>query len=821
MTEINTMKEKLKEQLKHPYLFLLFVASILLSLGSFYTTFDGMLDFMPIIPIAAFVTFAVQSLLFVTAWKIGFDKAQQVPRSSLVISVFAVSFFFSVLFSFSSLFNHIFDPEMQKRTRDTRVQNAVETTVTDIDNMMIEQHKTLVGEVVDSDHYVTWRSNVRKVVETAHQSHQVLSHLLEQSEEASTSKLQKLQNDLSRRKHSSEFIAVKLAEIDNAIREVEAKGQAVFKRLQELERIQISQKSAVRDKAAQAEAEERGGDPGKGRKAGKGPVYRGLVKELAILKSKLNGTRAKIKDESALKQRLSQELSKLRKQKITIKAERDESKTLIPKLQEKLQSIRSEKGEEYNQTRINLNTIIPEFDKYLDSFVSSFDMSAFKQASRLCSTVLAHMKQVQELQPKLSGLSCDYGALAVNLGKLNKAAGQKKQFQQECVEKKQGSVNVATLPFMEAVEFGKECINISGLPSDSVGYLRDELHRLIREESPNASPFVKTANALLAGDKLALFALGIALIIDLLVLFCGLIGAGTQISKLQMQRAPDTDIKRERNLMKALDVDLEPREEDSGLTVAFKFILSHAKPYRCMVENQECDEVLDLQAIDNDLPLEIYNAINILYKSKLIVPDPESPDSLYYLSTSARPFITDILEEAVAKEYTAGKTGVNVSKPESPSQPPSPPSSPSPSSSPHVRGGGKVPTTQARRPRTRRPVAPSRETLKGRDSWNFNPEPIPSSASMKEEPAIDSRATSSVPLHAGTRQNHPFHPVDTEKMEEGAPHSTPAPHKSGHPHRSPSSGMTAPSTRRAAEYSSDESYEASLSEKKYSIDEDI
>jgi hypothetical protein len=90
------------------------------------------------------------------------------------------------------------------------------------------------------------------------------------------------------------------------------------------------------------------------------------------------------------------------------------------------------------------------------------------------------------------------------------------------------------------------------------------MDRLEREESPLASPFTKTTNALLAGEKLAVFALFIAVSIDLLVLFSGLIGAKSIEGAVEAPVAPiaPTDTPRERT---------------------YKYVLSYARPQQAKI----------------------------------------------------------------------------------------------------------------------------------------------------------------------------------------------------------------------------------------------
>lgn len=89
-----------------PYTFLLLVASILLSITSVFTIYQGLSSYLPSI-ICIFLAFAIQSLYLVSSWVLG-SKLTNLK----VWPIWGGTFIISVFFSYSSLYQSVsFDEE--------------------------------------------------------------------------------------------------------------------------------------------------------------------------------------------------------------------------------------------------------------------------------------------------------------------------------------------------------------------------------------------------------------------------------------------------------------------------------------------------------------------------------------------------------------------------------------------------------------------------------------------------------------------------------------------------------------------------------------
>lgn len=119
---------------------LLFVASAILTLASGYTTYNGLTEYVPNL-IAIFITLGIQSLLFVSSWKIGSDRLIG-EYSSVTWVIFVITLATSVFFSYSSLLDLIFTTEDRIENELRYAQKESILIVDDLRQLVINEANT-------------------------------------------------------------------------------------------------------------------------------------------------------------------------------------------------------------------------------------------------------------------------------------------------------------------------------------------------------------------------------------------------------------------------------------------------------------------------------------------------------------------------------------------------------------------------------------------------------------------------------------------------------------------------------------------------------
>src|ERR1700685_1968140 len=120
------------ESVSRPMVQALFVASCLLSIVSWYTTFEGMRLYLSVW-FSLLASIGLQTALVLVAWLIGFSSAatRHLTRRALLIGVYIVTAVVSIAFSYTSLYTWFSARErpatIERRLYDALNESAGET----------------------------------------------------------------------------------------------------------------------------------------------------------------------------------------------------------------------------------------------------------------------------------------------------------------------------------------------------------------------------------------------------------------------------------------------------------------------------------------------------------------------------------------------------------------------------------------------------------------------------------------------------------------------------------------------------------------------
>lgn len=556
--------------LRSPYLLLLFVASVLLSVASFYTTYVGITPFVALPVFAFFITLAIQSLLFVVSWRLGFMYAGKEGVAGVDLLVFAVCFTLSVFFSFNSLFNVIFAADRQLETSLTRVRDGAVAAVNQVEEKLKAQASAEAAAVRGSADYGRWRTQVLAVAELAQGAGPAVQGLLDAQRQAQRETYERLAREARELAARKGTIEEELAGMAARLAQLRERRPPEAAELAALEAQARTLETTVAERLAARDAEEGGvGDTGR---AGRGPVwlqrdqdYRRAQAEQLALTQQLDIRRNRLATLDRDIANLAEQLRRDERLFTDIDTEIAASAQRAEEARSRMLALGEQGGMEVSVTQLR---------EYPARFEETGDPAHLAQAETLCNQLYDNMRGVGELAGSLAQLSCDRGALTPLVTALSDSRASLAALARDCTGP--AAPSFYELDFAATLAAARACIDLSGLAFKQVRAQREELDRLQREEGPNASEFTKTTNALFAGEKLAWFALIIALAMDLLVLFTGLIGARSATSTFATRV-------------------LEPTRGDEPAVIAIKTLLRHLAPF-----SEKRDGVLYQGQIDLD-----------------------------------------------------------------------------------------------------------------------------------------------------------------------------------------------------------------------------
>ncbi|MCI4664032.1 MAG: hypothetical protein MRY74_04855 [Neomegalonema sp.] len=522
-----------KQLASQPYLTIVLIGSLLLSVASFYTTFTGMLSFRNEILIVLCIVLAVQGLLFVTSWRIGFSVAERERPPIFTSLVFLICLATSALFSWEALYNHINDDASKERTQTVRLHRALESNADDLAARVAAKRDQELTALAASPAFADWVSALEKVASSALAAREDVAKARKAEAEEIAGHIAVLE---------AERVALLRGKASGAERAASQKRE--LKTLED-RRVELSARAAklkgeydvLREKViikeAELKAEESGGRAG--RAGGRGKVWRTI-----------NAAKVELELQRDAKKRLYDEIQ------LELKGDgrkRIGVNTRIEQLRAALAAPGGAKSpklvlleRQIADLRKRLATsggdaFLAEVEKMraaLTGFKGRFDLAQLSAASASCRRLLDGLKASPAHAARAAALSCDEGALAAPRKAIESIDADASALALECAPGGAKAPVVAELKFKAAATHAAKCFSLSGLSASATQDLRDKIDRLIQEANPKASGHLYAINGLLYGDKLAYLTAGMAVFIDLLVLFSGLIGAASASSKLQL-----------------------------------------------------------------------------------------------------------------------------------------------------------------------------------------------------------------------------------------------------------------------------------------------
>jgi hypothetical protein len=589
-----------------PYVALLLVSSILLSVASFYTTFAGMSHFVAYSIIAAFITLGIQTLLFVTSWRIGFMLADKEPMAWDELLVFLVCFLLSVYFSFVSLFDVVFAEPQQELARITRVHNGVAEAISSVGDETRERHRQLVKEMIASPEYAAWNRRVAAVADLATASKDMLHRGFTESAMRRQEHANRLAAEVQEAISSAKALERQLQEDTATLLGIDERRQARMDEIVGLKTKLDKTRDTIIELRHQMQAEERGmGSSGRPKR---GVAWTRLAREqqrlivdrdttanlIAFKKDQLKALDA---ERQTLQSRLDSTGNK--------KAEIDSRFTMMERAAAEARQGRESPG---GEASLNPEQAVQALRNALPVFARTQDMADFERSANLCNYVLDLMEAEPTLGPRFARLSCDRGPVINLQSAIDQATATLTVLERDCLVGGKNAKTIDELSVAEALTYARDCLDTSQLSNETIRPQRREIDRLEREESPEASPFTKTTNALLGGEKLAVVALFIAIAIDLLVFFTGLVGA----------KSIDTRV----------EAPLDPvLSSDSYRVKLYKYILScaHAAPVK--IARVRYDHSIYLRDFRDEGMREAVRQFLVTNTTRgLVLPHPQGDD---------------------------------------------------------------------------------------------------------------------------------------------------------------------------------------------------
>ncbi len=536
----NNSRNVLNRMLAQPYTSLVLLGSLLLSAASFFTTYSGMIDFTEHWMVNFCVVFAIQGLLFVTSWRIGFAVAERERLPLFTVFVFLICLATSVFFSFAALNHYVNDEETRERKRVARMHAAVDSVNAAIAQRLVETRIVAIDAMLAAPAFDDWERALDAVGESALGARAAITQARDAAAEEITAEIARLEEDRRAIRAEQAASSARLGTLQERLSTLEGERPALVELIGTLraEIQDLSEQIALQEGLMRAEEE--GSVSGTG--AGRGPAWRDLRDRRNILVAQREAKDRALLDAQARLDQLDRDIAAVSADIAVADGRSGDDRVAV--VDGRIAELRARaSGGAGGAGGGSLAGDVDAMRAALAAFKSrrEADLTDFDRTIALCGEIVGELRANPALRDGAVGLACEPEVeLAALVSRSRTALREEAAFAAQCAR---GGAEppLSQRGFDDAANFGLECIERfagGAAPALGVSNRQDELRSIIertaQDEDPNTTRYERAVSEFMIGDKLAYSAAAIALFIDILVLFSGLIGALSASGKLQL-----------------------------------------------------------------------------------------------------------------------------------------------------------------------------------------------------------------------------------------------------------------------------------------------
>jgi len=447
-------------------------------------------------------------------------------RNSMLWLMFLACMTTSVFFSFDSFFTAIFPPSERVRAAELRAQNQVSGIVSDIEQALAARSANLADAIFTTEAWKDYEHQLGALTQAATQSQGAIERYVNAQIEERSRAIKEQQERIASAEAGQAGLAGRKTSLTDEKSRLAAQRPELAADYAAKKSDYDAKMKDIDAKRVEALAEDKGVEGTL--KAGRGPIYRQRMSELALLQGAAQIASERMKDAqkrlSGVETRLTaidRELATLDGDLAKYKGEAETAKQRI--------ALTDGAAQEDNAAKIDPSRIMPAFERAKSDFRADPNAARLASIQRMCNDLHGALAATPETKAQSSGIDCDPKAVADAASGLFALQSGTKVFQDTCVG---GDKLVENKSTDDLFAFARRCLSDSALPSNDTAALRSKINHIELSRDDKAHRFVVTLNAFQDGNRLAYLALAIAIGLDGLIFMSGLFGANAVRSPL-------------------------------------------------------------------------------------------------------------------------------------------------------------------------------------------------------------------------------------------------------------------------------------------------
>ncbi len=545
----------------------------------------------------------------------------------------------SVFFSFDSLFTAIFPQSERVRAAELRAQNQVAGIIADIGTTIQTKQAQESEELFRSDGWKVYDRNLGDLARSSQGAERDIEAYFVQQMEARRSGIAQQQERIVSAQSSQAGLNSKKTTLTEEASRLKGERPSIAADLTEKKTELDNRSKSIDEKRVEAMAEDKGVE-GTG-KAGRGPVYRQRMDELAKMQDYVKIQDDRVRDAqkrlSTVDSRIAQIERELAQTDGDIAKLTGEAQTAEQRIKVAQDSRTGEDLPKVDPARVRLG-----FETSRTDFRQEPTGERLTRLQQLCTQLHGALSSAPATKDRVRGIDCDPKTAVEAAARLFALHDGQEAFAKQCA----GGDKLNQLATADSLfGFARKCLADSGLPSKETDQLRTRINFIELNRDDKAHRFVVTWNAFQDGNRLAYLALAIAIAIDSLVFMSGLFGANAVRSPLS--DVPSLKARSAQQLEAFIRSALGDEHERYDNA---KLLLQNLRP-SADPEYSLTIRLSDLNAIDAERIIPILNAGREI--GAVAVQD--QADELYLVRGELAQFLATFTEKEVARDADGPK----------------------------------------------------------------------------------------------------------------------------------------------------------------------
>jgi len=449
-----------------------------------------------------------------------------IVRNSMLWVMFFACMATSVFFSFDSFFTAIFPQSERVRAAELRAQNQVSGIISDIEQAIASRLSSQAEELFTTEAWKEYEHQLDSITKAAGQSEGAIERYVNGQIEDRRRAVKEQQERMSSAQAGQAGLAGRKTSLTEEKSRLAGQRPELAAEFATKKADFDAKSKDVDAKRVEALAEDKGVEGTL--KAGRGPIYRQRMDELALVQGAAQIAQERMKDAQKRLTAVESRLAAIDTELATLDGDLAKYKGEAETAEQRIK-LTEDSAKDVGGPKVDPTRILPAFERAKSEFRANPNVERLAGVQQMCSDIYGALSATPETKSLLSGIDCDPKTTADAASNLFALQAGTKVFEQTCAGGDKLAANKST---DDLFAFARKCLADSALPSNDTDSLRTKINRIELSRDDKAHRFVVTLNAFQDGNRLAYLALAIAIGLDGLIFMSGLFGANAVRSPL-------------------------------------------------------------------------------------------------------------------------------------------------------------------------------------------------------------------------------------------------------------------------------------------------